>query len=343
MITEPSESGITLRKVLQPITLVGGLYACGFIIETAHEDLLGVSLDVSPLAYLVTAGTFLLDLVRFLASWLYTMSLWLCLVGLIAVSVAVASKIFRMRHQDAHNTSTPQSNPDSRKLGSRARLLNAVQRRHGLAAWITSVLLVAKVIYFDAPVFAFSNLLFQELHPNQPSIKLDLGNVFQEHTNAIWNDLLCTRVDCGTHDMEFHVRSNRNRFLLDLLVTAVLGISMVALFADDRTGKSWALRLTNDLTMLVVVATFFVALSLVPYCYGKMLYPTEVTFAQLEMVSNRDKEITLEGYLLSENSDTLKLFMPSDEWKVHEFRKAQIQAVKTNRRMDVLKPQIKLP
>jgi len=315
-----------LQWVLRPVGILGVFYGCGFIIESAHQSLLGISQEHAPSAYLMCAGTFLLDVVVMLLKVIDDTPRWVAMVvlaGLAAGFAVTAISRPMLRGLRRHLTALPRRATD---------LCVRTNRRRRRAAVTLGGLVVLKLIYFDAPLIGFENLLFERV-PTENHF-LGYGGLIEDRAEAIWHDLVCAHTDkCDPgRDRDDYVRANRYRFLANVAVTIALVLAGAVLTRHPLARAARAAADGAEINLAIIATPLIIALLSVPYVYGKTLRSTH--YRRTTVVQANDDE--LYGYLLSDGDWSVQLFVthrmvhgePTDEpAQIWQIPRAQIKAI----------------
>jgi hypothetical protein len=298
---------------LRSIGVLGVLYSIGFVIETAHQDLLGIALDNTPLAYLVAAGNCLLDVVLSLFELVEgtTISIGRSLLSAFAVTTVVF-----------------------------VALAVPFERLTKLSRWVRALIVavivtlaVAKVAYFDAPVVPFKDLLFNGFTYDQPFY---LGKFAEPRTERLWHDFFCTRADaspaCGKDRKLEYARTCQEWVLADIGATAILwGAAFLVL--RGRTSSKKSSSMSDDMTSWLVGIPLAIALLCIPYTYGKLLHSTDFRYASLLGVAGEGVcRGDLQGHILSESESTDRR-MPASRGGRRERREGGVPAALRPKRL----------
>jgi hypothetical protein len=313
MAAETSPASVWQSDALSVITwlvtsagLTGTLIAIGYIVYSAHAEFLGMIVhDLTATEYLRVAGGFLLAVTLQYVTlagdlWDGVATHWVLAVGALIIAGTVAYVV--------------------RGAGLRAKLRSVrswcMRLRPYTCALATLVMLlsVAKAAYFDLPAAHISGVLLGAIECNK-NWNLPVG--IENRTTKLWHDIVCSRAmpllagqssaasGCSCEDQETHLRRLRRGFVAavswaGLLIAASVVLARWAIRAEWRGFEGTGAARAFILAMAVLGV---VNIALVPYYYGKVLYPTRFSIGDVAVDDG-----TFKGYILSVGPDAVTIF-----------------------------------
>jgi len=305
--TAPEAANLSLRAMkwaLGSVGVTGALYATGYIIEYAHQSLLGVVIT-KPLTidYLLLGGTFFLDvwrdLIRLLRDILTDLPRRLWDHPLLTAAVLGGSLLLVV---------------SARFLARRPRLLSRLHPFRRVRWWLgvltVIILSVVEMFWLDWPLLPIDNLLIEtatlDRHFNvRPELKPPVQHIWQLIVcSRITND---TEAKCGPRPDDYR-RQLRDAFLLNFVLTLFLslvgGLLAVKHNPNHRRPPALPFRVLRIVFRAILLLTLIHNIVALPYTYGKTIHSTDVREAILEYETGGD----LDGLILAQDNRTITIF-----------------------------------
>jgi hypothetical protein len=244
-----------VKSFLAWLGAAGAIYTVGFIIEAAHQSLLGIALPADTTGYIVEAGRLGLDILGLTLSPLF---LWVPVVAWLAgagIVVVLAMKRIR-RVQDAILTPA---------------------LVYTLGWLVVLVVSVVVTVAYGLPFVRIDNLLFRSLAKDfDKQGRLDVNSIsfgwtgpIERRTVGIYQDLVCAQdaSACGgakVNTATYQERINK-RFFWQVVLTGwvVLAGTLHLGHRPNAPGQ------VATFTETVAICSMAVAVLMVPYVYGK--------------------------------------------------------------------------
>jgi hypothetical protein len=299
--------------------LTGTLIAVGYTAYSAHAEFLGMIVhDLTATQYLRVAGGFLLAVT--LQYVTLAGDVWDGVATYRALAVGVLVIVGTLAYS-------------VRRAGLRAKVHAVWGRcmplRPSIRVLALSVmaLSILKAAYVDLPAAHISGVLLGTITCNK---QWNLPVLIERRTTQLWHDMVCSRVvssptGCDCQDQATHRRNLRLGFVAgvswaSLLIAASVVLGIQTTRAGSHGGGGTGTARAFIMAMAVLSAINIV---LVPYYYGKVLYPTTFSIGDIA----GEGGTSFKGYILSVGPDAVTIF-ESTEKAIVSLPRAHIKEIR---------------
>ena len=331
-------------------------YAIGFIIESAHQSLLGIPIEPGTgMVYLMTTGQFALDVSVLVLRWVADLFGRLSLLW--SLTAVLGSGIALTLLNRSHLLRNVRSSAADAWLQARAKHRHVfnLTRHPSIIRASLMVIAFAVVAAYALPLVPLEDFLFRASFDAADGVKSGRAPwLIGERAHRVYWDLVCSRnashSNCAQNERIRYKRRLENRLVIHFLFTAIVTLAGMCFLGRSRVGSPVTEATTNRSLWDGVVAVALVLTGLtVPYAYGKMIKSTELP----EVVVDCDKRANCPGIPVRGNEgNELHAFILSQReksvilWDKHlhyvwELPRENVRVTKIERLSDVLESRIR--